>query len=122
MNPSSNTLPHLSPQILPALADGGSGGDLIDSLPTSSDKPLATELQIVETLFKQNQSALTAILVELLKPIMVLLLFLIVSSPIADKGVKSVLRNASDFWVLLVKGVVLAAMVWVIENFWLSRK
>lgn len=97
--------------------------DNIDSLPTDKNKPSEGEIQLVNTLFKE-QSTVQKIL-EGTKDILIIgLLFVGFSLPQMDDVVKKIIPStqSSPYILLLTKAIIFMLVFFIVKNLYLVRK
>lgn len=99
-------------------------GDPIAQLPVDQNPPSNTEVQIIDTLFKKHRGTMDVIAEESKDALIVAILVIVFSMPQVDALVMKVLpmTENSPYILVLVKGVVAAALYWLVKHFYLSRK
>lgn len=98
--------------------------DNIDNLPTDQNVPTHTEIQIVDTLFKEKQTTVQRLLAGTKDVLLVGFLFILFSLPQIDGVVcKLVPSSATSPYILLfAKAVAVMFLYFVIKNLYLVRK
>ena len=98
--------------------------DPIDALPTDKTEPSHTEIQIVDTLFKQKQSTVQKLLAGTQDVLLVGLLFILFSLPQFDEIIKKMFpATTTSFYILLfVKTLIVMCLYFICKNMYLVRK
>ena len=98
--------------------------DILSQLPSDKTEPSPTELQIVDTLFRENPSGMKSILGELKDVAIVGALFFILSLPYLDNLIGRVFPVTlnSPYCMVGIKALVMMLGYWVVRHFYLSRK
>ena len=98
--------------------------DIIDSLPTDQSIPTHSEIQIVDTFFKQRQNALQKIFNGTQDVIIVGLLFVVFSLPQIDDFIKKFAPSTenSPYILMFVKTLLFMFCYFVVKNMYLVRK
>jgi len=98
-------------------------GDPIARLPTDASMPSHDELQIINTIFRENKAANGRIFEEAKEAIILVVLFIILSIEPVDKTLKKFIPAANNTYVLiLIKGIILGVAFYAIKNLYLVRK
>lgn len=98
-------------------------GDPINRLPTDASIPSHDELQIINSIFRENKASGGRIFEEAKEVVILVILFIVLSIEPLDKGLKKVVPAANNQYVLiLIKGIILGVAFYVIKNFYLVRK
>lgn len=98
--------------------------DSIDNLPTDKNAPTHSEIEIVDTLFKEKQTTVQKLL-EGTKDVLVLgFLFILFSLPQCDDIVYKFVPSAisSPYILVVVKAVAFMFIYFLIKNLYLVRK
>jgi hypothetical protein len=100
-----------------------SNSDLIDTLPTDQTMPSHAEIQIVDTLFKQN-STVQKLLSGTQDVLVVGLLFLLFSLPQIDMMIKKFVSssNNSEYILLGIKCLLFMLVYFLVKNMYLAKK
>lgn len=98
--------------------------DFIESLPTDKNPPTHTEIQIVDSLFKQQHTIIQKILVESKDVILVGFLFLLFSFPQIDDLIRKYIPSTetSIYIFIFSKTLLFMACYFLIKNMYLVRK
>lgn len=99
-------------------------GDAIAQLPVDKNPPSQNELQIIDTLFKNNRPAVNTIVEEFKDSMFVGLIVILFSIPQIDSLIQRVLpiTTKSIYILYLIKAIFAAAIFWLVKHFYLSRK
>ena len=99
-------------------------GDPIAQLPIDQNQPSNTELQIIDTLFTKHRGTMDVIAEESKDAFIVTILVIVFSLSQVDAFVMKFLpiTDKSPYILVLVKGIVAAALYWLVKHFYLSRK
>lgn len=100
-------------------------GDIITQLPIDQTQPSHNELQIINTLFKEHGQTMNIIFDEAKDAVLVGLLFIaFVSIPKIDETINKFIpiTNKSQYFLVIVKGIMIACLFWLVKHFYLSRK
>lgn len=98
-------------------------GDSIDTLPVDKNTPSATELQLINTVFREQP--MMQKLLDGTKDILVLgLLFIGFSLPQVDEAIQKVVPStrSSPYILLMVKAMLFMFIFFIIKNMYLVRK
>lgn len=98
-------------------------GDFISQLPTDKNPPTNTEVQIIDTLFK-NHSSMNKIITHMKDIFLVIILVIIFSLNQTDEFINKTIPATVNlpYTLLLVKGMLAGLIFFVIKYFYLSRK
>lgn len=97
-------------------------GDNIANLPTDASIPSHNEIQMVETLFKQQHGTIQKLFAGTKEFILLLLLFVAFSLPQVDSLFRKFVTSAESPYILAgVKGVVFTIAYFLIKNMYLVR-
>lgn len=98
--------------------------DLIDSLPTDENNPTHSEIQIVDSLFKQQHTTVQKILLRSKDVIIVGFLFVLFSLPQIDEFIKKFAPSTetSVYIFIFVKTLLFMFSYFVLKNMYLVRK
>jgi len=98
--------------------------DSIDTLPVDQNPPSHSEIQIMDTLFKQSHSTVQKILNGTKDVMLVGILFMIFSLPQVNEFVFKTFPSAqnSPYILLLAKAIMCMIAYFVIKNMYLVRK
>jgi hypothetical protein len=99
-------------------------GDAIAQLPVDQNPPSNTEVQIIDTLFKQHRSTMDIIVEESKDALLVAFLVILVSIPQTNSLINRFIPITinSPYILLLVKGLAAAMLYWLVKHFYLSRR
>lgn len=98
-------------------------GDSIANLPTDHTPPSHSEIEIVNTLFKKNQSIFEAIMFDVKDAIIVGILFAIFTSTQMDGMLKKFFPSMeSAYMSIFIRAVAFMIMYYIIKNLHLVRK
>ena len=111
-------------QSMQAQTSSSVGGDPIAQLPVDRDPPSDAEVQIIDTLFRQNQSTMDIIAVEMKDSLLVTMLVVLVSLPqivaIINKFIPVTVN--SPYILILIQGLITGVLFWLVKHFYLSRR
>lgn len=98
--------------------------DVIDQLPTDLSTPSHSEINMVNTLFKQNRGKLQIIFDELKPSIIIGILFILFSMPQTDDFIKKLAPSSEkSIYILLgIKVLSVIAIFYFLNNMYLVRK
>ena len=98
--------------------------DNIDALPVDQNSPSHTDIQIVDSLFKQKHSTIQKMLAGTQDILIVGFIFLLFSIPQSDELLKKVLpvTEKSPYILLGVKKLIFMFVYFVVKNMYLVRK
>lgn len=97
--------------------------DPLDTLPTDKNAPTHSEIQIVDTLFKENHTTIQKIFNGTKDVFIFSGLFLLLSLPqINDIIIKFFPSASSPYMLLFAKTVLFAILYFLIKNWYLVRK
>lgn len=98
-------------------------GDPIENLPTDKTVPSHTEIQIVDTLFKQKQTTIQNMLAGTKDVLIVGFVFAILSIPQIDPLITKLvpITATSPYIMLLVKTLIMMIVYFVLKNLYLVR-
>ena len=98
-------------------------GDSIFELPIDQSLATRDEMQIIDTLFTKNASTLNKLAVEAKDPIIIGVLFVILSLPMVDNLITKFvpITNKSPYILVGVKALAIMVFYWLIKHFYLSR-
>ena len=97
-------------------------GDLIERLPTDASTPSHEELQIINSIFRENKASGGKIFEEAKEVVLIIILFILISLPPVDGLIKKFFPAASSPYILiLVKGIIVGVIFYIIKNFYLIR-
>lgn len=98
-------------------------GDPITQLPVDQEPLNSSEVEIVNTLFKENRSTLDKIVGDSKDALFVGVLVILFSLPQVDLLINKLVPSTakSPYITVLVKGLIAVAMFWIIKYFYLSR-
>jgi hypothetical protein len=101
-----------------------SNSDNIDALPTDQNNPSHTEIQIVDTLFKQKHNTVQKLLSGTKDVLVVGFIFLLFSLPQFDELLKKLIpaTEKSPYILVGVKAVLFAFAYFLVKNLYLVRK
>lgn len=116
----SSTIQYSQPAPAPSIPDG----DSITQLPVDQTPPNPTEIQIIDTLFKKHRVTMDIIFDEAKEALIVALLVMLFCLPQIDVMIIKFLPVAerSPYILVVVKGLVAAALFWLMKHYYLSRK
>jgi hypothetical protein len=108
----------------PAPSLGVPVGDPISQLPVDQTPPNNNELQIIDTLFKKHRGAMDLVFDESKDALLVAILVILFCLPQVNAIIIRIIPAAerSPYILVLIKGLVAAALFWLIKHFYLSRK
>ena len=97
--------------------------DEIISLPTDETPPSSVEIEIVNQIFKQNKGIIHSILNELKEPLLVAILFLLLSLPYTTNIIISILPVTQNSLIFLqiAKAIAIMILFWILKHFNLAR-
>lgn len=103
--------------------NSGFTGDSIFELPIDQSLATRDEMQIIDTLFTKNASTLNKLAVEAKDPIIIGILFVILSLPMVDDLITKFvpITTKSPYILVCVKAVAIMVFYWLIKHFYLSR-
>lgn len=104
---------------------GIEGGDLIENLPVDKNfLHSERQIQIAETLFKQNETMINVLARELKDGFIICALFIIFSSSQLDTFIKKFVQRANDSFLILtgIKCIGLVLVYYLIKNFNLTKR
>lgn len=93
--------------------------DIIDELPIDKHKKQTeVELELIQILFKKNQSFFSLILKESYQPFLVACLFLIFSFPYTENIIQSILPITTNLPILLlsIKFIIIMVAYWILKQ------
>lgn len=98
--------------------------DEISTLPIDDGQPTSVELEIVNTLFKENKSVFDTIIDEVKEPLIVAFLFVIFNLDYTTNLLHSLLpiTNGSPILLLISKCIFIMLIYWVIKYFKFARQ
>jgi hypothetical protein len=98
--------------------------DPINMLPTDKSEPSHSEIQIIETLFKQRKNTFQKLLLGTQDVLLVGFLFLLFSLPQLEEIIVKLFptTSTSTYIMLVVKTLVFMCMYFVCKNIYLVRK
>ena len=98
--------------------------DRLDILPTDQNNPTHSELQIVDTLFKQKHKTIRKMLEGTQDILIAGILFFILSLPQIDQLIKNLIPTTanSDIILLGAKSLVFMILFFILRNLYLVRK
>lgn len=99
--------------------------DDIISLPTDDDlAPTPVELEIVNTLFKENKSHFFSLFNEIKEPLLVGLLYIIFNLEYITNIVHSLLpfTRSSIIFTVITKGIIFMLVFWIIKHLNFAKK
>ena len=98
--------------------------DIIDELPTDQSIPSHSEINMVNTLFKQNRGKMEIIFDELKSSMLIGVLFILFSMPQVDDLVKRLVPSSEkSIYILLgIKAISVMAIFYFLNNMYLVRK
>jgi len=98
-------------------------GDIIENLPTDSSMPSHDELQIINSIFRENKTSNGKLFEEAKEVIILIILFIILSIPPVDSALKKFIpATNSPYILILIKGIILAVVFYTIKNMYLIQK
>lgn len=99
-------------------------GDPIDQLPSDKLQPNPNELQIIDTLFKNNRRSIDIILTELKDAVIVGVIVVLLSLPQFQQLINRLIpiTNTSPYILILIKALFAILLFWVLKFFSLARK
>lgn len=99
-------------------------GDVITNLPVDQSIPTHTEIQILDTLFKQKQGTIQRVFSGTKDVLIIGFLFILFSLPQIDELIKKFAPSAenSPYILMLVKTVLFMVAYFIIKNMYLVRK
>ena len=99
-------------------------GDLVQNLPTDLSVPNHNEMIMVDTLFKQKKGTIDKILYHSKDMIILAVLFMLLSIPLADDLVNSLLPSTktSKYILVFIKALLFVLLYFFIYNFYLIKK
>ena len=100
-------------------------GDLIENLPVDKNfLHSERQMQIAETLFKQNETLINVLARELKDGFIICALFIIFSSTQVDTFIKKFVQRANDSFLILIgiKCIGLVLVYYLIKNFNLTKR
>lgn len=97
--------------------------DHIDQLPTDNSVPNRTEIRLLNTFFKEKANTINKVFTELKGAVLAGLLFAILSLPLTDRLVKSVVKSTEEnlYFLILTKTLIFVVLYYVIKNLWVVR-
>ncbi len=100
------------------------GADSIDTLPVDQNIPSQTEVKLVDTLFKEQYTAVQKLLEGTKDVLIIGLLFVGFSLPQMDDVIQRVIpsTSSSPYILLVVKGIIFMLVYFIIKNLYLVRK
>lgn len=98
--------------------------DRLDILPTDQNNPTHSEIQIIDTLFKQKHKTIRKILEGTQDILIAGVLFIILSLPQIDQIIKNAIPMTanSDTILLGIKSLCFMILFFIIRNLYLVRK
>ena len=98
-------------------------GDVLNTLQTDDSIPTNEELQIVQSLFRENSSGIKTILSGLKEGLLVMgLVFLFFLPPISKWLDKVLPMGKSPYVMLLIKALLIGVIFWLVNHFYLAKK
>jgi hypothetical protein len=100
------------------------GSDQIAQLPADHTQPSHNELQIVNTLFKENKSTMDVLALEAKDSVIIGALFVVFSLPQVDELLHRFipLTSNSPYASVFIKALCFMVLYWFIKHFYLSRQ
>ena len=97
--------------------------DPLGNLPVDQSQPTHKEIQLVDTLFKENKKTMSVIAEELKSAAIVGALFLVLSLPQVDSLFRRMIPSLanSTYIMLIIKVVMFIALYWILKHFYLCR-
>jgi len=99
------------------------GGDAISSLPTDNGQPTNSELQAVNSIFKNSKKGMSSMYADLKEVLLVGFLFVIFSLPVTESLVTKCVPYAgeSEYAMIGIKVCAVMALFWVVTHFYLAK-
>jgi len=100
-----------------------STGDPIDILPTDQNVPSSSEIQILNTLFKEKQTFLQKFFANSKDVLIVGVLFVLLSFKFVDEQLQKYIPTTSSIYIMTcVKALLIMALFFIAKNWYLVRK
>lgn len=98
--------------------------DYINNLPVDKSPPTQDEINIINSLFKKNNSQIKSLFLEFKDSILVGFIVLLFSFEIINSTIRKFIpiTNSSDFFLNIVKALIVAFVYWMIKHYYLSKK
>lgn len=98
-------------------------GDVITNLPTDASMPSHEELQIINSIFRENKATKGRLFSEAKEGVILIMLFIILSIEPVDKLLKKIIpiASSSPYILILIKGIILAVVFYMIKNLYLVK-
>ncbi len=98
-------------------------GDVIASLPIDASMPSHEELQIINSIFRENKATKGRLFNEAKEGVILIMLFIILSIEPVDKLLKKIIpiASSSPYVLILIKGIILAVVFYAIKNLYLVK-
>lgn len=98
-------------------------GDVITNLPTDGSMPSHEELQIINSIFRENKATKGRLFSEAKEGVILIMLFIILSIEPVDKLLKKIIpiASSSPYILILIKGIILAVVFYMIKNLYLVK-
>lgn len=99
-------------------------GDIIQDLPTDSSVPSHNEVQVINQLFKENQSKLEEFFTKSKDLVILGILYVLFSLDYTDELIKKFIlpSNNSSFILIGIKTLLFIVLYFFISNFYLAKK
>ena len=101
-----------------------SPGDLIETLPTDKSELSQPEIQIMDTLFKQNHTTIQKLLLGTQDVILIGILFILFSMPQIDQYVIKLFPStiSSPYILIFIKTILFMLSYFILKNIYMVRK
>lgn len=98
--------------------------DSLDSLPTDQSPPSHPEIQIIDTLFKEQHTTVQKLLNGTKDVLIFTVLFVLISLPQTEELIKKLFPSSSSspYTMLFSKALIFAFAYFLIKNWYLVRK
>jgi hypothetical protein len=98
-------------------------GDNIQNLPSDENEPTNSEIQIIDSLFKEKTTAIQLFLANSKELIFLCVLFIIMSLPQIENLILNFFPNYNNQYVIIIiKAVAFSSIYFVLKNLYLVRK
>lgn len=97
-------------------------GDNIDNLPMDGTTPSASDIKMVDTLFKPKITMMQRLLSGTKEFIVLFILYIAISLPQIDTLISQFTSTESPYIIMGIKGFILVVTYFVITNMYLVRK
>jgi hypothetical protein len=97
-------------------------GDIIENLPTDATMPSGDELQIINSIFRENKISKGKLFDEAKESVIIIILFTVLSIEPVDNLLKKFISAAkSPYILILIKAVIFAVVFYAIKNMYLVK-